>query len=585
MTDNISLREFMELVEKRIEGCTRESLRDILLEWAKGSPPGERSEFLEKLNLSPESPASSPCSSASASKDAPDSNALLEEIRALSKKVKDGDYCDGWGWDDEIHDERDWGDESWAPEVDDFFSSAHKAMLAGDYALARDAYALLFKIIDMGGEPGHLPGAPDPLDMLDTDIREARACYLRSVYFSSKPHERVQRLWNIMKSDYSYQASELNMKCMIDAGTKEQELPEFKSFLEGWISMLKGKKGHYESYLLREAVTLAGGIDAIAKLAREGGKRHPRAYVDWICALEKKMDYVSMLNAAKEGLGAVPKDYVVRSEIADGMVRAGIHLGDADVQLAGWREAFYSEPILSRLLPLVEIAAARGRYREEIAEAIGRIACLTGKKEGAYSFDAADLRKSSASESLLAHAYILAGRYGDAFNMCSKNDKSLGWSSGSNPKSFLVPFFLHILLKQNSAFPAKNLDIVWEAALDCSAGHWDFFDEKRTDAAQLKNAVDKARCLSTLTEEEEAKYLRWCTDEIGLRVDAIVSGKHRQSYFKAADMLAALAEVLAGRGTREDGARLIEEYYRKYNHHAAFRKELCASAKRSGMSP
>lgn len=29
MTDNISFREFMELVEKRIEGCTRESLRDI----------------------------------------------------------------------------------------------------------------------------------------------------------------------------------------------------------------------------------------------------------------------------------------------------------------------------------------------------------------------------------------------------------------------------------------------------------------------------------------------------------------------------------------------------------------------------
>jgi len=39
----------------------------------------------------------------------------MEETEALAGMVENGDYCDGWGRDDAIHEERDWGDEISAP--------------------------------------------------------------------------------------------------------------------------------------------------------------------------------------------------------------------------------------------------------------------------------------------------------------------------------------------------------------------------------------------------------------------------------------------------------------------------------------
>lgn len=57
-------------------------------------------------------------------------------------------------------------------------------------------------------------------------------------------------------------------------------------------------------------------------------------------------------------------------------------------------------------------------------------------------------------------------------------------------------------------------------------------------------------------------------------MDAIVGEKHRDSYHKAANLLVALAEVLANRGMKADGATLIEKYQRKYNRHIAFQREL-----------
>jgi len=42
-----------------------------------------------------------------------DDDTLLSEIDDFVKRIEGGEYSTGWGWDDEIHDEREWGDESW----------------------------------------------------------------------------------------------------------------------------------------------------------------------------------------------------------------------------------------------------------------------------------------------------------------------------------------------------------------------------------------------------------------------------------------------------------------------------------------
>ncbi len=557
MYTNISFKEFMDKVEERLKTYSLDTLREILMEWAKNIPPKKRFEFLAMLTP----PKSKPSVS---------NKELLKEISELAKRVENGDYCEGWGWDEEIREERDWGDESWAGEVDEFFTRAREALMAGQYQLAKEAYAKLFGILEMGEEPGHLPGNPDSTEMLETDLNDALACYLRSVYFSSPPDKRPFELWEAIRG-FGYFGHNPNLESVINAG--REPLPDFSQFLPRWIDLLKRGNEDLARLLLYEAAMLSGGTSAIVKLAREG-KRYPGAYIIWIEALEKEEKYHEMLKAAEEGIASVSKDYVIRAEIAEGMVRAGVHLNDMEAQLSGWREVFYSNPSPSSLLSLLSVAEQRKRYKEEIDTAITRITSLLEKKHQNHSLmESYEIRKSAASEILLTQAYLLSGRFDDALNLC-KNKEALGWSYGDNPKGLVIPFFLLLLCKGEKLHPTPNLELILKDTTNTISGH---YYHNQNVAERFQQAMGRVFKSAQLTEDEENKYLKWCTEEIGRRVDAIVGGKHRNSYYKAANLLVALAEMLANRGMKSEGAELIERYRQKYRHYHAFKKELNAA--------
>jgi hypothetical protein len=563
---NLSFKDFMEQVETHLKAFSPQDLQGLIMDWAKSTHPSKRNEFLSKLAVTPPNEKSEP------------DEELLEEIGELALRVERGEYCDGWGWDDAIHEERDWGDESWADEVDEFFGRAHEAVTAGYYKLAKDAYAQLFDILDMGEEPGHLPGSPDQQDLLDTDLGEARAEYLRSVYLTSPFQERPTELWRAMQRFSYHLGDELNLQSVVNIERKS--LPDFAQFLFEWIELLKGTSDRKASYLLREAVILSGGTQAIARFAHDEGQRYPKAYVDWIKALEHDGDYLAMFDASRKGLASLPKDYVVRAEIAEGMVRAGEHLLDVESQLVGWHEAFYSDPSLSHLLSLLSVAEQKGRYKEEIEAAITRVALLPGKggkSQSHSSIGNSEFQESSASESLLNQAYLLAGRHEDVFILCKKKG-ALGWSYGKNPKGLAIPFFLKLLIKEKSFNPVPNLEELWQESLrnlSDNSGNGPGLSIRFEQ--EIKNVIQTIH----LSEEEENKYLHWCIEETGRRVDDIVGEKLRQSYYKAATLLVSLAEVMAIRGQKSKGTEKIEKYRQKYCHHSAFRKELDTAIERS----
>ena len=87
----------------------------------------------------------------------------------------------------------------------------------------------------------------------------------------------------------------------------------------------------------------------------------------------------------------------------------------------------------------------------------------------------------------------------------------------------------------------------------------------------------------TLLICQEEFYLKWCRDEIGRRVDAIVSNQHRGSYHKAAGLLVAMAETLANREERQDGMDFIDRYKNKYPRHTAFKSDVTQAVQTSGL--
>ena len=547
MSNALSFRQFVEEVEKRLAACSADELRAIILNRAKQTAPAQRWAFLAMWTSVP---ADEP--------DEPDEQ-LLDEIRELAETVASGELCDGWGYDHAIGEERDWGDESWAEDVDAFFERARDALLSGDYALAEKAYAALFEILAMGEESGHLPGNPDPEAMLETDLREARLSYLRAVYGAAAPAGRPARLLEVFQK---HEWRLLNLQQVMDAGI--EPLPDMDRFLPGWIDLLRETGCRHD--LLREAVRLAGGVPALTDLARREGKQHPAAFVDWLQALEETGDYRAVREAAREGLAAVSPDYVIRARIAEGLRRAGERLGLPDDVLTGRREAFYADPTLDRFLDLVSAAGPNREAEEEAA--IARLRALLAKGAGVVHPWDEETLASHASQSLLVKVLLLTGRHGQAFALCGDKDV-LGWSGGVNPKGLVVPFLLVLLAGGTAAGP--NLASLWNEATTGEYG---------SNADRFRRAMDDVFRRLRLAGEEEEKYLAWCVAEAGRRVDAIVGGQHRHSYHKAAVLLAAAAEVLAGRQKKGEAAALIDRYHQKYHRHRAFRQELAGVTKK-----
>ena len=565
MQDNLGLREFMNRVQDRLKTYSLESLTNILLDWAVKTPPAKREEFLNKL--------SPPITEEIGWKS---DTEFLEEIKAFGKRVEDGSYGEAQEEDDDFYDEEQ-ADESWASEVDDFMQEAHDCMTEGKYDLARDAYAMLFRILESGEESLHLPGSYDPLGMLKSDINEARSSYLLSIYFSSPERELPANMLDGMQYFSRYVGEGLNIRSVVNAGL--EPFPAYDEFLKSWIDLLSVKKEGWARYLLREAVVLSAGMSGIMNLARRDGKNHPSAYIEWIRMLEKEEDFSGMEKAAMEGLENVPRDYVLRAKIGEYLAIAGEHLGNRVRQLYAFHEAFYSDPSLDHLLSLLRVMEGVNSYQNEISISLSRVRSLISQRANndfRFLVDDRESKKSSAQGILLVETLLLGGRHKEAHDIVI-DEKSLGWSYGPNPKGLVLTFFLKLLSKEGGGKPVPNIKLVWKDLIDSIAGFPFQSKERISLSERFSNAMEDVIRSVNLTGEERAEYTRWCIEETGKRVDAIVGEKHRNSYNKAAALLVATAEMLEIQKDRKTGEDLVDEYRNKYHRHSAFQSELSNS--------
>lgn len=557
----MSYKAFMDAVRKRLAALDHEQLRDLILSWAEQAPSAKRQEFLNQFDLTEEGNESESST-----------ETLLVELEAFASRVEDGHYCEGWGWDHEIGDERDWGDESWAQEMDEWFRRSRGLLSNGDFKLAGQIYARQFDILGMGQEAGHLPGNPDYSLMLESELEEQVALYLRCVYLESAPDERAERVFEEM-DEYGYLGTGMNLQRIVNAS--DHDLPEFDTFLAAWIVFLTESDGEQGGELLREAVRMQGGTAALAVFARQNADRYPKAYADWIEALEKEGDDKAVVGAAREGLAAIQPDYTARATVASALVRAGERRNDPDMKLEGCFERFYSDPSIHAVVEMYLAASAGGKWETMRDRAERRMQELQDRGSGpAGSYSGSERQTAFVSKGLVHHILLLGGRYEQVFDKC-RGKGSLGWSSSEHPKPALLTFMLAQLTKQVH----NNKEIVrqWETAIGYAAS----FRPDKALIEKYKEAAGHTWEAVPLSAEQEKKYLQWCMDEVGQRVEAIIGNKHRGSYDKAAGLIVAVAEGLAIRGREQEGVRFVDKFRLQYPRHSAFKSELTAALLRS----
>ncbi|HUV91104.1 MAG TPA: hypothetical protein VMY80_15735 [Anaerolineae bacterium] len=571
-TGRMSLKAFWEAVEHRLADCSADQLRAILCAMAQEAPPAGRPAFLARLK-----PVEG---AAMVAPPVIQQEELLADIDDLAQEL--GSAMEhGGDWEEQYDEWGEYSDEDSLGPYEEFveplaglFERAAGAFDYGDLSLARAAYVKLFDLL--GTEDGYGRGV-NASDLTGVDAGEAGARYLRAVYETESAARRPQALWEQMQQMQSWL---VGLHPTLDdlVQISPRPLPEREQFLADWIAFLRTQSGRDADAWLREAVRLAQGTAGLETLARSEGQARPRAYLDWFTALEQEGKQREVLAAAREALQALPAHLPIRAAIADHLCAAAERLKEAEALRFGRWEGFVAKPALPRLLDLRESAAAgaeRTALMQRAVEHLRNYLAHPPARQLIVELNGDGLERPAwVGQAVLAHACMLAEDWDAAYHVAAQG-KVLGWSSSENPQGLVVPAFLALLAgKAAGALPA-NLAQLWRLGLRNSvASSYGGEEQEGSVLARLERAYGEQLARVQWSAERQEKTLSWCLDVAQQRVDAIVGGKHRGSYDKAALLTVVCAEVLRLRGDKAAAGALVNEVRNRFPRHRAFQAEL-----------
>ena len=509
----MSVRAFRQALEERLATRSANELRAILRGMAGEITPTERRAFLACLESGTDTAV------------VPKQD-LLEAIRRLAGELKAAmKHAEYW------EDQGEWLDEEdtlgpyakLVPPVAALFDRAKAVFESGDLPLTRAAYQELFALLELEDDYGR--GIRDT-DLEGVDRREAVARYLRAVYHTTAPAQRSAVLFECLCRAKSWLDGPRPMVEEI-VRVSTRRLPSHRAFLEEWIAFLHRQSGPDADAWLREAVGVSGGAAGLAQLARTAGRKHPRAYLDWLLALEQKRKAREALTAAREALGALRPGLPIRAAIADRLCAAAARVHDQDALRAGRWEAFAAKPDIERLLDLRDVAGPGAERTRNMRQAARHLQDYLRRRPGAHPAEAWEVWEDAIEtpawpgRSTVAHAHLLAGDWKAAHTLASR-DRPLGWSSNESAQGLVATVFLVLLSgKPPEALP-RNLRELWRWALGNSI---DVVMREGEDHERLRDRLDGAyaQALSEASPaaDEQARLLTWCQRVTRARVNAI----------------------------------------------------------------
>ena len=325
--------------------------------------------------------------------------------------------------------------------------------------------------------------------------------------------------------------------------------------LEDWISYLYMKPASQASSLVRDAALLSGRDESeiMERYVREVGMHEPKSYID-LCELYIELGHVGkekIVSIAVEGLDNTENGAKNRDDLAKLLACFAKETNNQDAYIYAITECFYSTSRLENYLPIHELGD-----KENIAKAV---------RFFDNKINPGLLRYPSSDDKDYFAIHFLNQDYDLVFDAVAADNEALGWSNSI--KGLVIPLFIGLL----SGFDEHSLVI----------------QKLISGALYLKNNDLLFKCLhdskGSYTEEQEKKWYARCISEAEKRTDAIVSRQLRGSYYKAARLLVAVAEM---RFSRNEGApfSIIHKFIEKYPRHSAFRGELRTALANTGLT-
>jgi hypothetical protein len=390
-----------------------ENLTAVLVTHAERLPTHSRQAFLDIFLATPGRPSVLPV---------PDGESLLADIAAFADRVAADDFAESDGGYQDRYD-RPYGrddeepDPAWVSEADDLFAAAGEAFVAGQLALAREAYDRLLTLFGTSGNFG--TEELETWRLETTDVSETLARHLRAVYETTPPQDRATAV-HCAYVALPWSPSPPTLHDI--AATRQDGLPDLDFFLAGWIDHLLAETTRpsldLRNRLLAEATILHRGVDGLADVAHHPGPHQAGIHLAWIDALANNNRLDEAADAAREALSQRSADATHLAAAADRLADLTTRLGHLADAVAARQQAWRTEPTRTRLLALVTTAQAADTLTETLD---------------------AEVDAASSSDRLACELLLLAGRVEQAIAALAAANP-LGWSSPTHPGPVVLPY-------------------------------------------------------------------------------------------------------------------------------------------------
>jgi hypothetical protein len=504
---------------------------------------------------------------------------LLNEVEDFVRHLEAGDYFEGWGWDARIQEERAWGDESWARDMDELFKRVNSCFLSGPRALAGECYSRMLRTFLVGDEAGIFCGAEPAERMLDSDLNVLRARYFRCIYEQTPLSKRAEQLFLAFEEFDGVGTSTLGLQAIMDVD--KTQLSEFKSFLAQWIEFLRSREQECSrrpslfewerpgQWLLREAVQLERGAEGLADLARERGALNAEAYHQWISALMRERQFKRASFAAREASERV-EDGEDRACMAEIWAELSCRNGGRREVLGARRRAFRASPNARRLL---EYCAEGGPGQKALRARI--------KTE----LDYAEICEKPPTPRLMAVLDLLLGNL-DLALQSLEDSSMLGWSNKDHPGHIAFPALLLVstgMIQPESESVLARLWSQLDGVLSLRGGEPDPSQEVFSACAVAQANKIALSCRALLepalrrvrVSKERRRDLLSGLQRVTLRrVHDIVENRFRGAYERASLVSIACAEAFFMVEEKSSGLELLKIIRQDFPRHRAFHKEL-----------
>ncbi|GMA08803.1 hypothetical protein GCM10025886_19540 [Tetragenococcus halophilus subsp. flandriensis] len=319
-----------------------------------------------------------------------------------------------------------------------------------------------------------------------------------------------------------------------------QPLKNTEKFLAEWIEFLKLNPAPLADRLLLDAVETSSYFkdpDHLFNLAQEAAKTHPKLYLKCINLFSTLHNQEKAFMVGKDGLKNIPVKNKVRSQVAEEVLNLAQQLNDTSIIHKAVQDAFYSDPQLDTLFPVLKLDLFEQEKRQLLHF----------------------VRNDSTVDNRTVLLFFL-GEFETVYKKVSTDHRALGWSTSD--KGMIIPLFL--LLLRPLEFSQAADSVLLEVKHRVSGNPDDSFEN---EFVIWKNTV-------SLNEKSKSQYLKWCKKEVKARAKELIITKFRHHYSRMAALIVTLGEAEENIGIPNARAQIIQNYRREHSRKRNFTASL-----------